>query len=125
MGAFLAILTLLIPMWLIFVLPQQRRIRAHHALIATLEPGDEVMTTSGLFGTIVGLDDDVVTLEVAEQVEVRFSRGAIHSRTSPGLHDDPIDLAGELGGDHGDDEFDSAFGANSGAGDDDDDFDTD
>lgn len=63
--------------WLLFILPQQRRIRAHQAVIARLEVGDEVMTTSGLFGTIVALDDETVSLEIAPGTVARFARGAV------------------------------------------------
>ena len=37
--------------------PQQQRMRAHRCFIAALKPGDEVVTTAGIFGTVVDLDD--------------------------------------------------------------------
>ena len=43
-------------MWVLFILPQQRRVRAHQALVATLEAGDEVVTAAGIYGSIVDLD---------------------------------------------------------------------
>jgi preprotein translocase subunit YajC len=70
--------------WLFFILPQQRRMRAHHALVAQLDVGDEVMTTSGVLGTIADLDDEIVHLEVAAGVTLRVVRGAIARRiTAP------------------------------------------
>lgn len=67
-------------MWVLFILPQQRRLRAHHALVARLEVGDDVMATSGLYGTITALDDEVVHLEVAPGTVVRLARGAVARR---------------------------------------------
>ena len=67
-------------MWVLFIFPQQRRLKAHQALVARLEVGDEVMTTSGLFGTISELDDDVVHLELAPGTVVRLARGAVARR---------------------------------------------
>ena len=67
-------------MWVLFIVPQQRRLRAHQALVARLEVGDEVMATSGLFGTITELDEEVVHLEIAEGTVVRLARGAVARR---------------------------------------------
>ena len=66
--------------WVLFVLPQQRRQRAHLALVGALEVGAEVMTTAGVYGTIAELDDEVVHLEVAPGVVLRIARQAILRR---------------------------------------------
>jgi preprotein translocase subunit YajC len=67
-------------MWVVFVIPQQRRQRAHLDLVAALEVGTEVMTTAGVYGTITELDDDTVHLEVAPGVVIRIARQAILRR---------------------------------------------
>lgn len=64
-------------MWVLFIRPQQRRVRAHQVVVAGLGVGDEVMTSAGLFGTITALDDDDVRIAVAPGVVVRFARGAV------------------------------------------------
>src|ERR1700716_3399966 len=69
-------------LWAIVILPQQRRMRAHQALVSKLEEGDEVMTTSGILGTITAIDDEVVHLEVAPGVRLRIVRAAIARRTT-------------------------------------------
>ncbi|MCU1455765.1 MAG: yajC [Acidimicrobiales bacterium] len=75
--ASLLFLPLLVILYVVMVRPQQKRIRAQRALVATVDVGDEVITTAGLFGTITDLDDEVATLEIAEGVEVRIARAAI------------------------------------------------
>jgi preprotein translocase subunit YajC len=60
--------------------PQQRRMAAARALQGRLELGDEVMTTSGIFGRIVELGDDDLRLEIAPGTVVRVARGAIGER---------------------------------------------
>ncbi|MCU1498459.1 MAG: preprotein translocase subunit YajC [Acidimicrobiales bacterium] len=75
--ASLLFLPLLVILYFMMIRPQQRRVRAQQALIAALEVGDEVLTTAGMFGTITALDGDVVTLQIAEGVEVRMARAAI------------------------------------------------
>jgi preprotein translocase subunit YajC len=85
--ASLLFLPLLVILYVVMVRPQQKRIRAQRTLVATIEVGDEVITTAGMFGTITDLDDEVATLEIAEGVEVRIARAAIGRLAS-----DVIDL---------------------------------
>ena len=79
-----SLLIFLLPVLLIafMVFSQRRRQREAQSLQAALAVGDEVCTTSGLFGTITALDDSVVTLEVSPGVTVRFDRRAIGTRTT-------------------------------------------
>ncbi|SDO92171.1 protein translocase subunit yajC [Pedococcus dokdonensis] len=65
------------------VFSQRRRQRDAQTLQAGLAVGDEVCTTSGLFGTVQSLDDAVVTLEISPGVTVRFDRRAIGTKTAP------------------------------------------
>jgi preprotein translocase subunit YajC len=44
---------------------------------STLEVGDEVMLTSGVFGTVRGLEEDVAQVEIADGVTIRVARGAV------------------------------------------------
>jgi preprotein translocase subunit YajC len=64
-------------MYFLMIRPQQRRRREAQRMQSTLGPGDQVVTIGGLHGTVVAIDDDVVTLEVAPSVNVRFARPAI------------------------------------------------
>ena len=80
-----SLLIFLLPVALIvfMVFSQRRRQREVQSLQAALSVGDEVCTTSGLFGTITSIDDSVVTLEIAPGVTVRFDRRAIGTKTAP------------------------------------------
>jgi preprotein translocase subunit YajC len=77
-----SLLILLLPLLLlaVLVLSQRRRARTMQEFQASVSVGDEVVTTSGLFGRVVGADDTVVTHEVAPGVVVRFDRRAIGMR---------------------------------------------
>jgi preprotein translocase subunit YajC len=83
-------------LWLLFIRPQQRRVRAHQALVATLEPGDEVVLTAGVYGRIVELGPEDMTLTVAPGVDLRVARQAVlrkvEDATEPG---EPEDAPGE------------------------------
>lgn len=55
---------------------------------ANLEVGQEVMTGSGLFGTIVAIDDDIITLESTPGNESRWLRAAIAKLVEPPVEDE-------------------------------------
>lgn len=63
--------------YFLLIRPQQRRQRAQRNLIESLAVGDEVITIGGLYGTIREMDEESVTLEVDQDVQVRFLRSAI------------------------------------------------
>jgi preprotein translocase subunit YajC len=81
-SAFSLVFLLLIGVVFYFMLirPQQRRARAQRELIQSVEVGDEVVTIGGIFGRVLELDDDAVTLEVAPGTRLRFVRSAIARR---------------------------------------------
>lgn len=65
--------------WLLIIRPAQRRQKAVARLQDSLNVGNEVILTSGVFGTVRGLADDHVLVEVAEGVVLKVARGAIGS----------------------------------------------
>jgi preprotein translocase subunit YajC len=78
-------------LWVLFLLPQQRRVRAHQQLVATLEEGDEVVLSAGIFGRITRLGPEDLDLEVAPGVELRVARQAVLRRVehAVGVADEP------------------------------------
>ena len=62
-----------------------------------LNPGDEVMTASGLFGTVVDAEGDVVTLETSPGVTMRWVRAAILKKVEPAAVDGDDEVAGAEG----------------------------
>ncbi len=74
--------------YFILIRPQRNRAKALQQTQATLVPGAEVMTTAGLFATVVSFDDDTVTLETAPGVQNRYTRAAVAKIISPAAADD-------------------------------------
>lgn len=64
-------------MYLVLILPQQRRNREHKALLASLDVGDEVLMNSGIHGFISAVDADILWVEVAADVELKVAKSAI------------------------------------------------
>ena len=63
--------------YVMLFLPQQRQKKKTQAMLAALKNGDKVVTTSGIYGTVNGLDGDTVILKIADQVKIRILRSAI------------------------------------------------
>lgn len=63
--------------WFLVIRPQQKRTKAHRALVSELKKGDEVYTDSGIHGTILKVSDDTVTLEIAPKVSIKLLRARI------------------------------------------------
>lgn len=63
--------------YFLLIRPQQRQARQHSQLVATLEVGDEVLTGSGIYGTITDIDGDDISVEIADGVEVRMAKRAV------------------------------------------------
>ncbi len=67
----------LVIFWLIIVLPQQRRQKKHMQMVESLKPGDRVITTGGIFGTIMGVYPDRIELKIAANVKIDITKNAV------------------------------------------------
>ncbi len=63
--------------YFMIIRPQQRKQKETEAMRASIRKGDRVLTTGGLYGTVVGERDGVVVLKVADDVKMEFAREAI------------------------------------------------
>jgi preprotein translocase subunit YajC len=64
-------------MYFLIIRPQQKQKRERENLLRAIKKGDRVVTSGGLYGTVVGLSEHTVTLKVADQVKLDFERSAI------------------------------------------------
>jgi len=79
-GAIMQIAPIVLMFGIIYVLlflPAQRRQKKTQEMINALKNGDKVITSGGLFGTIVGLEGDSIQLRIADQVKVKVLRSAV------------------------------------------------
>ncbi|MFA4875500.1 MAG: preprotein translocase subunit YajC [bacterium] len=78
------LISTLVPLLVIFAIfyflmirPQQRQQKKHREMLSALKKGDRVLTRGGILGTVHAVADTVITLEVTDNVRIRFSRDAI------------------------------------------------
>jgi len=77
LGAFVPLILMFAIFYFLLIRPQQKKSKQHREMIASLRKGDRVVTSGGLHGTITGITDDVVTMEIAPKVRVKVSRGSV------------------------------------------------
>lgn len=88
MEQFLIIILMFGALYYLLLRPQQKREKARRELVRSLQAGDDVVTNAGIHGVVAEVDNDIVWLEVAPNVELKLSRDAIHGRTPTGSDSD-------------------------------------
>jgi preprotein translocase subunit YajC len=75
-------LLMIVGFYFLLIRPQRSKQRAQQALLSALEVGDEIMTSGGIFGTIVDIDEDegVLIVEIAPGTRIRMVRNGIAQR---------------------------------------------
>jgi len=102
---------LLIPfaMYFFLIRPQRKRMKEQAAMQSSLGVGDEVITSSGVYGFITGEEDDLFWLEIDDDVQIRIAKAAIQGHVNAGAADaDKGDGAEKAAATTVDDEADDA-----------------
>jgi preprotein translocase subunit YajC len=80
----------LVPIAAIFIIfyfllirPQQKQQKAHEKMLSDLKKGDKILTTGGLYGTIVGLKGTDLEVRFAENVKLTLARSAVAKLLAP------------------------------------------
>ncbi len=63
--------------YFMIIRPQQKRTKERQKLIDSMKKGDKVITSGGMYGTISGLDEKTVLVQIADNVKVKLDRSAI------------------------------------------------
>lgn len=77
LGAFVPLILMFAIFYFLLIRPQQKKAKAHKAMLSAVKKGDRVVTSGGLHGVVTGMTDELVTMEIAPKVRVKVSRGAI------------------------------------------------
>jgi preprotein translocase subunit YajC len=77
LSLFLPLILIMVIFYFLMILPAQRRQKKVAQMLKNLKNGDKVITSGGIHGTIVGLEEDAVQLRIADQVKIKVSRSAI------------------------------------------------
>jgi preprotein translocase subunit YajC len=79
-------LELILPLLLMFAIfyfllirPQQKKAKEHKNMVTALGKGDEIITNGGLLAKVTEIDDNFLTCQIADKVEVKIQRHAVAS----------------------------------------------
>lgn len=75
---FVPIILMVLIFYFLLYRPQKKAQEARSKMLDALKVGNRVITIGGIYGTIVSLTDEIVTLRIAEKVEIEVARSSIN-----------------------------------------------
>jgi preprotein translocase subunit YajC len=76
-GMLLPIVGMLLIFYFLMIRPQQKRQKEVQKMLSAIKKGDRVVTASGLYGTVSGVKDDVLVIQIADNVKVEMVKNAV------------------------------------------------
>jgi preprotein translocase subunit YajC len=80
LATFLPLIVLVGVFWFLIMRPQQRRQKEHRDLTSNIKQGDRIVAAGGIVGTVRRVDDDTISLQVADNVVIKVDRGSVAKR---------------------------------------------
>jgi preprotein translocase subunit YajC len=74
---FLPIIILFVIFYFLLIRPQQKKAKEHKSMISNLKKGVRIITSGGIYGTIISIDDTTIGLEIAEKIKIKITRGNV------------------------------------------------
>jgi preprotein translocase subunit YajC len=74
---FLPFVILLVMFYFLLIRPQQKKMKAHQALVSAVKSGDKVVAAGGVHGTVTNVKDATIILKVSEQVKIEVEKASI------------------------------------------------
>jgi preprotein translocase subunit YajC len=65
--------------YFLFIKPQQKRDKERRNMLQALSEGDNIITIGGIYGKILSIKDDIVTLEISDKAKIKITRTAVGS----------------------------------------------
>lgn len=76
-GALLPFVLVFVIFYLLIILPQRKKQKKHMQLVEALKPGDRIITTAGIFGTVMGVQKDRIELKIAANTKIDITKSAV------------------------------------------------
>jgi len=77
LGMFLPMIAIFAIFYLIIIMPQRKKQKKHMQMVENLKSGDQIITTAGIFGTIMGVQKDRIELKIAANVKIDITKSAV------------------------------------------------
>lgn len=86
-GFFVPMIVIFVAFYFLLIRPQQKRQKAHTALVGALSTGDEVLTAGGVLGRVTAVSEHYATLEIADKVEIKVQKSTVSAVVPKGTID--------------------------------------
>jgi preprotein translocase subunit YajC len=77
LSAILPFVLVFVIFYLLIIMPQRKKQKKHLDLVENLKPGDRIVMTAGIFGTVMGVQKDRIELKIAANVKVDITKSAV------------------------------------------------
>lgn len=84
-GQFLPMLLIIVVFYFFMIRPQMKKAKDHKKFVEELKKGDKVITTSGIHGKIVDLNETTFLIEVESGTKIRFEKSSVSLESSKAL----------------------------------------
>ncbi len=90
LGFLVPIAAITVIFYLLLIRPQQKKQREHDDMLKAIQKGDRIVTSGGLHGVVVGVSDEVLTVDVGvhEKLRVKLDRSRVDRRLEPAKADE-------------------------------------
>ena len=78
--SFLPIVAFIAIFYFLLIRPQQKSAKLHREMLGKVEKGDTIVTRGGIYGKVVSVKEDSLTVEIADNVQVKIERSAVQTR---------------------------------------------
>jgi preprotein translocase subunit YajC len=76
------LILIFIVFYFLLIMPQQKKAKEHKQMLESIEKGDDVITSGGIHGKVVGVADSVLTLDVGDKIKIKVSKEFIAHKKS-------------------------------------------
>lgn len=77
LGALIPFVLVFAIFYLLIIMPQRKKQKKHMEQIGALKPGDRIITTAGIYGTVMGVQPDRIEVKIAANVKVDITKGSV------------------------------------------------
>jgi preprotein translocase subunit YajC len=88
-SGFIPLILMFVIFYFLLIRPQQKKTKEHRQMISDLKKGDRIVTSGGIHGRITGLDDQTLTVEIADKVRVKVARSNVGGMLSSSTQAQP------------------------------------
>ncbi len=90
MMTFVMLGAMILIFWLFILRPQQKKQKDRQKLLESVRKGDKIVTIGGIYGTVVGVEEKTLLIQIADNVKVKYDKSAISTILREGEDSKPI-----------------------------------